>query len=68
MSTSRSLGDRILVALKQASAEGRLDVAEHLLCALETLEGNKLRPGSPLASAYHTVIGSVKSAKPRQSN
>ena len=37
MPAHRSLGDRILTALEQASAEERLDVAEHLLRALEIL-------------------------------
>jgi hypothetical protein len=42
---------RILNALKLALAEGHVDVAEHLLCALEALDSN-CTPGSALAEAY----------------
>jgi hypothetical protein len=45
---------RILAAFKQALEEGRSDVAEHLLCALETLCPDAM-PGSPPAAAYLTV-------------
>jgi hypothetical protein len=45
---------RILAVFKQAMEEGRLDVAEHLLCALETLCPDNM-PGSPHAAAYLTV-------------
>jgi hypothetical protein len=44
----------ILAAFKQAMEEGRTDVAEHLLCALETLCPDDM-PGSPRAAAYLTV-------------
>ena len=50
----RRLESRIVAAFKQALAEGRLDVAEHLLCALEALCPDA-RPDSPLATAYLTV-------------
>ena len=35
----RKLEDLVLDAFRRASDEDRLDVAEHLLCALETLAG-----------------------------
>jgi hypothetical protein len=50
---------RILAAFKQAMEEGRLDVAEHLLCALETLCPDDM-PGSPRAAAYLTVAAKRK--------
>ena len=50
----RCLEDRIVAAFKQAMEEGRADVAEHLLCALETLCPDEM-PGFPLAAAYLTV-------------
>jgi hypothetical protein len=50
----RCLEDRIVAAFKQALEEVRPDVAEHLLCALETLCPDDM-PGSPLAGAYLTV-------------
>ena len=42
---------RTLAAFRQAVDDGRLDVAEHLLRALEVLKPD-LAPGSPLADAY----------------
>jgi hypothetical protein len=39
--------------------EGRTDVAEHLLCALETLCPDEM-PGFPLAAAYLTVAAKRK--------
>ncbi len=38
------LSARISAALKQAVEENRLDVAEHLLCALEVLDAEVARP------------------------
>jgi len=45
---------RILAALRQAMTDDRLDVAEHLLRALEALAPN-CAPGSPVAEAYLLV-------------
>jgi hypothetical protein len=42
---------RIVAAFKQAMEEERPDVAEHLLCALETLCPDAM-PGSPRADTY----------------
>ena len=39
----RSLKSLVLAALNRAGAEKRLDVAEHLLHALEILDGNDTR-------------------------
>jgi hypothetical protein len=50
---------RILAAFKQAMEEGRPDVAEYLLCALETLCPDDM-PGSPRAAAYLTVAAKRK--------
>jgi len=66
MPLPRSLGDQILAAFKQAQTAQRADVAEHLLRALETLE-KKPKPGSTLAEAYFTLVGSVN-RKARQQN
>lgn len=44
----------ILTAFKQAMVDKRLDVAEHLLRALETLLPNP-NPGSLLAEAYISI-------------
>jgi hypothetical protein len=46
-----NLGPRVLSVFKQAVAAGRDDVAEHLLCALETLERDH-PTGSSLQDAY----------------
>ena len=52
MARRRSLLERrTLAAFRQAVDDGRLDVAEHLLHALEVL-GPDVAPGSPLADAY----------------
>lgn len=64
MPLPRSLGDQILAAFKQAQTAQRMDVAEHLLCALKILE-KKPKPGSSLAEAYLTVTGSAN-CKPRR--
>ena len=56
-----SLGDNILAAFKAARERGRLDVAEHLLSALEALE-SRPRPGSALGRGYLTIAG--KGARP----
>jgi hypothetical protein len=45
------LEEQVLAALKQAMTDDRLDVAEHLLRALEVLVPD-CAPGSPLAAAY----------------
>ena len=49
----------ILGAFKQAMEEGRPDVAQHLLCALETLYPDAM-PGSPPAAAYLTIAAKRK--------
>jgi hypothetical protein len=46
----------ILAAFERALAEGRADVAEHLLCALEADEAC-CAPGAPLARAYLSAAG-----------
>jgi|tagenome__1003787_1003787.scaffolds.fasta_scaffold17056642_1 hypothetical protein len=48
------LEDQILTAFKQALAESRPDVAEYLLCALETL-CREASFGSALAGAYFAL-------------
>lgn len=50
------LTDQILTAFKQAEFENRLDVADHLLQALETLCSDEAT-GSPLAEAYMSIAG-----------
>ncbi len=47
----RPLENQVLAALQHAMAEGRLDVAEHLLSALEMLCTDEIG-GTPLADAY----------------
>ncbi len=49
-----SLERQILEAFTRAHGEGRLDVAEHLLRALETLQRDRLA-GAELNEAYLTV-------------
>lgn len=48
------LEDQILAAFKRALAEGRLDVAEHLLQALEALQPDPV-PGSATAGVYSSI-------------
>ena len=45
---------RVFAALKHAGVEARLDVAEHLLRALEVLDGKDDRPYRWLSSCEHT--------------
>lgn len=74
------LEDRILIALRQAMADGRIDVADHLLCAIEILATGAV-PGSALAEAYRTIAASsapstslnapeadIPAARPRRSS
>jgi hypothetical protein len=56
MAARHPLEGKILAALKAAFAEGRLDVAEHLVCALEILEPEP-SPGSALGQAYAMIVG-----------
>lgn len=56
---SRPLETQILAALKLAMAEGRQDVAEHLLRALEELCDHEIR-NRPLAKAYLLLSGRNK--------
>lgn len=54
------LDDLILAAFKRASADGRMDVAEHLLSALETVGGRPIRGeegevGLRVAEAYGMI-------------
>jgi len=57
----RKLEDLVLDAFRRASDEDRLDVAEHLLCALETLagrDGGELRCSASqarLRQAYRVI-------------
>jgi hypothetical protein len=55
MAVQCSLEGKILTALKAAVADDRLDVAEHLICALETLE-REPSPGSALGQAYMMIV------------
>ena len=57
MPISTSLNKKILVAFKQAYVERRMDVAEHLLCALEELEKHCDQPF--IEDAYCMVAESV---------
>ncbi len=57
-----ALEDQILIALRQAMAEGRLDVADHLLRAIEFLAIGPV-PGSVLAEAYLAVATSSAPSK-----
>ena len=50
------LPDQILTAFNQAEMENRLDVADHLLQALETLCSDEAT-GSPLGKAYMSIAG-----------
>ncbi|PWG01971.1 hypothetical protein [Sphingosinicella humi] len=58
-----SLEETVLEAFQHACDSGRLDVAEHLLCALERLEGGSLLEdveggaASRLAAAYLRIVG-----------
>ena len=45
----------MLFAFRQAYAEKRFDVAEHLLNALETLNGEREGLGSNLTEAYRVI-------------
>ncbi len=56
------LEDEILAVLARATKEGRRDVVEHLLRALEALCSDP-SPGSPLAEAY-LVLFSDRGPKP----
>lgn len=56
MAVRRPLDQRILAVLKEAVVQDRLDVAEHLLQALEALEGEP-RPGSSLGDACLLMPG-----------
>lgn len=62
MATRQTLDVKILAAFKQACAEGRLDVADHLLRALEILDARP-KPGSPLEEAYFSIAAAPKGRK-----
>lgn len=49
------LDEAILATFTRACAEARLDVAEHLLCALEAMDPAKDVPGPYLAEAYRAI-------------
>ena len=66
MAARHSLEGKILAALKAAFAEGRLDVAEHLVRALEILEPEP-SPGSALGQAYAMIVGSKQRRSRRMS-
>jgi len=51
---SQPLDRSILAAFKYAQDAGRLDVAEHLLCALECLCGEAIE-GSAAGEAYRMI-------------
>ena len=46
MPSHRSLRSLVFAALKRAGEDNRLDVAEHLLRALETLDAEPAQPSS----------------------
>lgn len=54
MLNAPQLEDQVLAVLERALQERRLDVAEHLLRAMEVLCVD-LSPGSPLTDAYSCV-------------
>jgi hypothetical protein len=54
----RRLEDLVLTAFEQALAEGRVDAAEHLLCALEAGDARDA-PRAPLARAYRSIAHSA---------
>ena len=66
MAYPTGLEDRILAAFKRALVEGRLDVAEHLLRALETLQPDPI-PGSAVADAYSSMDKLARSRRVRRS-
>lgn len=49
------LNEAILATFARACTENRLDVAEHLLCALEVLDSGRDMPGPRLAEAYRSI-------------
>jgi len=63
MAAPQPLDAKILAAFKQACAEDRLDVADHLLRALETLD-REPEPDTPVAKAYRRIAASAK-GRPR---
>lgn len=67
MADHRSLESQILVVFQQALMENRMDVAEHLLCALEKLDPDS-EPGSTLSEAFLSVAGDVPSLEWPPSN
>lgn len=52
---NQPLDRSILAAFKHAHDAGRLDVAEHLLCALECLCGDDAVEGSAAGDAYRVI-------------
>ena len=58
-----SLDEKILAAFKQACVEDRLDVADHLLRALQVLDGEP-EPGTCVGEAYRRIAASAKRRKP----
>lgn len=61
LSRASNLDDLVLTAFRRASDEDRLDVAEHLLCALETLadigrEGQRRVPSQARLNQAYRVI------------
>ncbi|MBA3516065.1 MAG: hypothetical protein H0T75_00025 [Rhizobiales bacterium] len=57
-----ALEDQILTAFKRALAEGRSDVAEHLLRALEALQPHPTQ-GSSVADAYRAIVAMAKRSR-----
>ena len=61
------LGDVVLACFRQACSEGRLDVAEHLLVAIEELSKDGVGANDPehhLAEAYGVLLDVVAPRPP----
>ena len=61
----KDLEHQILAAFKRALAEERLDVAEHLLKALEAFQPEP-EPATSVAQAYQALVDSSRRQRPLQ--
>jgi hypothetical protein len=62
---TRHLDDKILAVFKEAYAAGRMDVAEHLMRALESLQSEP-HPGDALRQAYIRIGTKRERRRPRR--